>query len=205
MVVGNHFSFVDPIAVVCIAPWPLEFLGGAHPPHAPKATLFIPKLWGYLPLYRGTGAADAIKIAAAVLKQDGVLGIFPEGGNWTPRRWKNAIEGLERRGQYDRAVRAAKMPHVLPPRSSGAVAALQARDDVAVVFVAHVGLEDLYSLRRIWESVPLRRRVQAAYWSVPNHEIPTDQDALRAWLLDRWVDVDTWVDEHQAEAFEKRS
>lgn len=82
LVVGNHFSFIDPVAVVRIAPWPMEFVAGAHPPHAPKLSLFIPKLWDVLPLYRGTGSTDALKIASSVLNQNGVLGIFPEGGNW---------------------------------------------------------------------------------------------------------------------------
>jgi 1-acyl-sn-glycerol-3-phosphate acyltransferase len=82
LVVGNHFSFVDPVAVVCIAPWPMEFVAGAHPPHAPKLSLVIPWLWRVLPLYRGTGSTDALKDAASILSQNGVLGIFPEGGNW---------------------------------------------------------------------------------------------------------------------------
>jgi len=82
LVVGNHFSFTDPVAMLRIARWPLEFMAGAHPPHAPKISLFIPSLWDVLPLYRGTGSTGALKAAAAILEQDGVLGIFPEGGNW---------------------------------------------------------------------------------------------------------------------------
>jgi 1-acyl-sn-glycerol-3-phosphate acyltransferase len=82
IVVGNHFSFLDPVAVVRIARWPIEFVGGAQPPHAPKSTRIIPWLWGFLPLFRGTGSTEALKSAASVLKQGGVLGIFPEGGNW---------------------------------------------------------------------------------------------------------------------------
>lgn len=82
LVVGNHFSFIDPVAVVRVAPWPLEFVGGARPPHAPKWSLIIPWLWGFLHLYRGTGSTEALKGAVAVLKQGGVLSIFPEGGNW---------------------------------------------------------------------------------------------------------------------------
>lgn len=82
LVAGNHFSFNDPAALVSIAPWALEFVGGAQPPHAPKSILIIPWLWGFLRLYRGTGATEALKGAESVLKQDGVVGIFPEGGNW---------------------------------------------------------------------------------------------------------------------------
>jgi 1-acyl-sn-glycerol-3-phosphate acyltransferase len=82
LVVGNHFSFIDPAAFVRLAPWPMEFVGGAQPPHAPKWSAILPKLWGFLPLYRGTGSTLALKAGVSILKQGGVLGIFPEGGNW---------------------------------------------------------------------------------------------------------------------------
>ena len=61
LVVGNHFSFIDPVTFVRMAPWPIEFVGGAETPHAPRWTRIIPFLWGYHKLYRG---------------------MFPEGGNW---------------------------------------------------------------------------------------------------------------------------
>jgi 1-acyl-sn-glycerol-3-phosphate acyltransferase len=82
MVVGNHFSFIDPVALVRIAKWPMEFLGGAEFPHAPSIVKFIPKMWGFYPLYRGTGSRSALKAAESILDQGGVLGIFPEAGNW---------------------------------------------------------------------------------------------------------------------------
>jgi 1-acyl-sn-glycerol-3-phosphate acyltransferase len=82
LIVGNHFSFIDPVALVRVAKWPLEFVGGAEFPHAPGIVKFIPKLWGYYPLYRGTGSRYALKAAESILGQDGILGIFPEAGNW---------------------------------------------------------------------------------------------------------------------------
>ena len=82
MLVGNHFSFIDPVCFVRIAPPSLEFVGGADTPHAPVVTRIIPFLWGYHPLYRGTGAKDSLRAAEAILAQDGILGIFPEAGNW---------------------------------------------------------------------------------------------------------------------------
>jgi 1-acyl-sn-glycerol-3-phosphate acyltransferase len=82
IMVGNHFSFVDPAAFISIAPWPMDFIGGAVTPHAPKIVQFIPKLWGYLPVYRGTGSTYALKEADRILKSGGVVGIFPEGGSW---------------------------------------------------------------------------------------------------------------------------
>lgn len=82
IMVGNHFSFIDPVAFISLAPWPLDFVGGAITPHAPKIVRFLPKLWGYLPVYRGTGSTYALKEAQKILHKGGVLGIFPEGGSW---------------------------------------------------------------------------------------------------------------------------
>jgi 1-acyl-sn-glycerol-3-phosphate acyltransferase len=82
LLVGNHFSYIDPVSFVRIARWPIEFLGGAEFAHAPAWARFIPWMWGYYPLFRGTGSTYALKAAEAVLSQGGVLGIFPEAGNW---------------------------------------------------------------------------------------------------------------------------
>ncbi len=82
IMVGNHFSFIDPMAFVSLAPWPMDFIGGAVTPHAPKIVRFIPRLWGFLPVYRGTGSTFALKEAEKILKGGGVVGIFPEGGSW---------------------------------------------------------------------------------------------------------------------------
>ncbi len=82
LVVGNHFSFIDPVAVVRMAPWPVEFVGGADTPGAPMWTRIIPFLWGYHKLYRGTGSRNALRHSERILKNRGVVNIFPEGGNW---------------------------------------------------------------------------------------------------------------------------
>ena len=82
LMVGNHFSFIDPATFVRFAPWPVEFLGGAVTPHAPLWTRILPFLWGYHKLYRGTGSRDALRAGEILLKQGRIVGIFPEGGNW---------------------------------------------------------------------------------------------------------------------------
>ncbi len=148
--------------------------------------------------------ADAASHLASITEMcasmdgDSVLIIFPEGGNWTPGRWSTAIERLEARGQHDRAARAAAMTNVLPPRSAGAIAALRARNDVSVAFVAHVGLEDLFSLREIWRKIPLRRTVTGTYWSIPPDEVPVDPSEISSWLFDQWEAVDLWIADHRA-------
>jgi 1-acyl-sn-glycerol-3-phosphate acyltransferase len=82
LVVGNHFSFIDPVAMIRAVPWPLEFVGGFRNPSAPPVVTWIPHIWGRYHLFRGTGRRDALRGAELVLAQKGVLGIFPEGGSW---------------------------------------------------------------------------------------------------------------------------
>jgi 1-acyl-sn-glycerol-3-phosphate acyltransferase len=82
ILVANHFSFIDPLAMIRSTPWPLEFLAGAHMPNAPAVVTWIPKVWGVFPVHRGSAARSALRAAERVLAQNGVLGIFPEGGNW---------------------------------------------------------------------------------------------------------------------------
>jgi 1-acyl-sn-glycerol-3-phosphate acyltransferase len=82
LVVANHFSFIDPVAMVRATPWPLEFVGGFQMPNAPASVTWLPKVWGYYPVFRGTGSRYALRAAEAVLAQDGILGIFPEAGSW---------------------------------------------------------------------------------------------------------------------------
>ncbi len=82
LVIGNHFSFLDPVAFVRFSPWPIDFIGAAFPPFAPPWTKFITTMWGFYKLYRGTGSTEALRAAEAILAQDGILGIYPEGGSW---------------------------------------------------------------------------------------------------------------------------
>lgn len=82
IVVGNHFHFLDPLMFIHLLPYPAEFVGGAKMPNAPGATHFLQKLFGVIPTARGTVSRDTLYGAESILQQNGVLGIFPEGGSW---------------------------------------------------------------------------------------------------------------------------
>ena len=88
----------------------------------------------FLPSKTGAGDDRTEHVArlAASLVEDEALLIFPEGGNWTPKRHQRAVRYLLRTGQYERAREAAEEEHVLPPRPGGVVAALSARPDLDV-------------------------------------------------------------------------
>ena len=128
IMVGNHFSFVDPASFVRVSPREIEFLGGAETPHAPKVSRILPYLWGYHPLYRGTGAKDSIRAAEGILKEGKVLAIFPEGGNWAtvlrPARPGTAFLAVKT-GAPLLPVGLVNMPEVLPNLMRGRRARIQ--------------------------------------------------------------------------------
>jgi 1-acyl-sn-glycerol-3-phosphate acyltransferase len=82
IITGNHFSFADSIAMLHIAPPAIEMFSGANPAFTPGWAKLLPRLWGVLYVYRGTGSRQAIRDAEYVLNQNGYFGIFPEGGAW---------------------------------------------------------------------------------------------------------------------------
>ena len=84
IVVANHFHFADPVAIISTLPWPMEFLAGFHLIDAPPVTSWLPKLWGVYTVRRGAASRRAMRASTQVLAQNGMLGIFPEGGSWAP-------------------------------------------------------------------------------------------------------------------------
>jgi hypothetical protein len=145
---------------------------------------------------RGTTPhTELIRRLAASLDPSGALLIFPEGGNWTPQRWRRAIARLHRRHRDDLAERAAAMPNVLPPRLGGAFAAIAACPAADVVFVAHTGLDRLVSVRDVWQSLSGDILVRAHWWRVQAADVPRDADeeAQLRWLYDWWERVDAWI------------
>jgi len=143
-----------------------------------------------------------IERLASGLDPAGALVIFPEGGNWTPRRWRRSIDRLERLGRRREAARAREMPHLLAPRPGGALAAIAACPSADVIFVAHAGLDDLVTVGDIWRNLPITRLVKAKWWRVPVDEVPRwlDRDGQVGWLYDWWERIDAWIDENRPAA-----
>jgi 1-acyl-sn-glycerol-3-phosphate acyltransferase len=141
-----------------------------------------------------------LRSAVASIEEDGAMIIFPEGGNFTPRRQKAALDRLAERGD-DHLERAAKMRHVLPPRTGGTLAALEAAMTAHILFVAHVGLDDLLSLSDIWHNVPLNRTVQATYWYAERKPGQTSRAEMVDWLYDQWEQVDEWIEKESSSVF----
>jgi 1-acyl-sn-glycerol-3-phosphate acyltransferase len=142
---------------------------------------------------------EEIERLAGGLGNDGALVIFPEGGNWTPGRWRRAIQRLEGRGRTDLAARARQMPNLLPPREGGVLAAIRACPAADVIFVAHAGLDGLVTVADLWRDLPIDQTVAARWWRVPFGQVPRDagHEAQVKWLYDWWQRIDAWITENR--------
>jgi 1-acyl-sn-glycerol-3-phosphate acyltransferase len=130
---------------------------------------------------------------ATALDHNDAFVIFPEGGNFTERRRTAGIARLRKRGLEDAARRSEALRHVLAPRPGGVLAALAAAPEADVVWVAHTGLDHLYTVADVWRALPLDRTMKMRWWRVPAVEVPRDQDAQIEWLYDWWARIDDWV------------
>lgn len=119
IITGNHFSFADSVAILHVAPPSIEMFSGANPAFTPGWAKLLPRLWGVLYVFRGTGSRQAIRDAESVLKQGGFFGIFPEGGAWA---------------------------EMLRPARPG-TAYLAARTDARILPVGFTGFNDVFPLR----------------------------------------------------------
>jgi len=81
LVIGNHFSFLDPVALIGTLPYPMEFIGGTQMPNAPGMVSWLARVYGVLPVRRGSISRDTLRASRKVLNKKGVLGIFPEAGS----------------------------------------------------------------------------------------------------------------------------
>jgi 1-acyl-sn-glycerol-3-phosphate acyltransferase len=126
--------------------------------------------------------------------------IFPEGGNFTPRRRLTAIARLRARGLADMAARAENLHNVLPPKPGGLTAAIDAAPDAGVIFVAHTGLDRMITVADVWRQLPMDKQLVMRFWSVDPEDVPADDEERVAWLYDWWQRIDTWIEENRPAA-----
>ncbi|HEV7961614.1 MAG TPA: 1-acyl-sn-glycerol-3-phosphate acyltransferase [Actinoplanes sp.] len=137
---------------------------------------------------------------ATGLDENDAFVIFPEGGNFTPRRRVRAIAWLKDRGLKDLAVRAEHLRNLLPPKPGGLLAALDAAPDAGVIFVAHTGLDRMITVADVWRELPMDKRLVMRFWSVDPEDVPTGEEERTTWLYDWWARIDAWIEENRPSA-----
>jgi len=141
----------------------------------------------------GDRLEEQIAELATGLDENDAFVIFPEGGNFTPKRRQRAIDRLRRLGMERMAERAERMINVLAPRPGGFLAALDAAPDADVVLVAHTGLDHLATVGDVWRELPMDKRIVMRWWQVPRDEIPAGRDERIDWLFGWWEQIDAWI------------
>jgi 1-acyl-sn-glycerol-3-phosphate acyltransferase len=87
LVVGNHTGAMEVILLNGYSPRQIEMMSAADTP-VEKVTETISNLYGTIPLRRGSYDRAALTKALDVLEQDGIVGLFPEGGIWEEGKQK---------------------------------------------------------------------------------------------------------------------
>jgi 1-acyl-sn-glycerol-3-phosphate acyltransferase len=87
---GNHVAALEAVMMCIYNPGIVEFLGTGDIPFDPNYALFV-KAYGLIPVNRGNLDRKGLLMGMDVLAQNGILGIFPEGGAWDPANMQAQI------------------------------------------------------------------------------------------------------------------
>lgn len=100
IVVANHSGVMETVLMTCFAPRQIEYMGSVDIPHEPQMAIFM-NAYKFIPVYRGNVSLSAMKMGVEVLHQEGVIGIFPEGGIWEPaiRKAQSGVAWISHHGQ----------------------------------------------------------------------------------------------------------
>jgi acyltransferase-like protein len=145
----------------------------------------------------GGSAQRSIRRLAGDVGPGDCVVMFPEGGNYTPRRHRRAIRHLASAGHQGDAARAHRLRNVMPPRPGGVHAVLD-EVDVDVLVIGHSGIGRIHSTEDVWRSLEEPKPVGLKAWFIPSGEVPTAGKRRVEWLFDIWTTVDQWVEAETA-------
>ncbi len=81
ILVGNHVALLEAAMMILYVPYEIEVMGTGEIPLDPRYAP-LANAYGFIPIRRGAMDRRAMGMALGVLKQNGVVGMFPEGGIW---------------------------------------------------------------------------------------------------------------------------
>lgn len=95
------------------------------------------------------------------------------------------------------------MAHVLPPKPTGVLTAIDAAPTAAVAFVGHIGLEQFSSIIDVWRGMPMDSSIVTRVWLIQAADIPPPPEREQ-WLYDCWARMDAWIAATMAEGSDGR-
>jgi 1-acyl-sn-glycerol-3-phosphate acyltransferase len=146
---------------------------------------------------RGKGSADreeqAIRsLASGLGLREGVI-VFPEGTRFSDAKRADALARIRDSGDSVRLARAERLEHVLPPRSRGPLAVLDAAHGADVIFLAHRGFDGAHGVLDVLRGALIGRAIELKTWRVARADVPSEREACLAWLDTEWARVDAWI------------
>lgn len=142
----------------------------------------------------GAPIYDRLAHLGSLVDEGSAAIIFPEGTFFTPERLDRAATRIAET-RPDLEARVRQLRHILPPRPLGTLALLRGSTEADLVLVAHEGMETFGDLADIAANLPLRDPVRVRLWRIPRTEVPSSDHELVDWLLDRWLEVDAWIEQ----------
>ena len=122
--------------------------------------------------------------------------IYPEGTRFTSAKLARAKEIVAER-QPELAPLADRLEHLLPPRLGGPIALLEEAEGIDIVFCGHAGFDGYAHISDIWSGSLVGKTIHVGFWRHKAAEVPTGEEALVAWLYERWQELDAWVGEQR--------
>lgn len=209
IVLPRHASLIDsflPAVVLGGDRWRLRWV-------MKKSLLFDPCLdvVGHrLPnVFIERGSSDPGAETARVERLAGNLGpgeglvMFPEGTRFSAARRDRALQRLAD-DDAERRARLSGLRHLLPPRTRGPQAVLDAAPEADVCIFGHGGFEGFAGLRDLLRGGLVGRRIDVRLRVFPRSELPTQSAGRVAWLDERWKELDDWLEElHEGRVAER--
>jgi len=87
IIVGNHTGAMEVVLMATYSSRLIEFMGAMEMPWNGWMGAVV-DLYGVIPVFRGYLGRETLRKGLDTLKQNGMLGIFPEGGFWEPGHQK---------------------------------------------------------------------------------------------------------------------
>jgi 1-acyl-sn-glycerol-3-phosphate acyltransferase len=200
VMLSRHASLADSL----VSAWCVACVAGLRPHYVLKKELLadpcLDIVGNRLPNYfldrQATDSAPelaALRTLTATLTATDIAVIFPEGTRASPDKRARALASIARTDQA-RAARLALLRHLLPPRPAGSLAMLAGAPEADVLIGWHAGFDGLDTFGGMIRHLARRPPpVRFAVRRIPRGEVPTEPDAIVAWLDQQWLTADEQV------------
>lgn len=136
---------------------------------------------------------EGVKALLEDLPADSGVLIYPEGTRFSPAKRAALIARLREKGDAELLARAESLHNVLPPRTGGTLALMEANPGRDLLFCAHTGFEGSADFASLFNGSWLDTTVRMRFWRLPWAELPKDPEGQRALLFEAWERMDREV------------